>query len=140
VCILNTDIRSVDLISSRAYLVLHYPTLHYTTLHCPALHHTTPHYTTPFNTTPSLLPLGMDDSSPEVRNLLTALMDKAIPADEQGLDRAGDREISMALFGISSSISSPQFTLLCDVMYNSILFSPPLYALLFYILLVLLFF
>jgi hypothetical protein len=41
----------------------------------------------------------MDDSSPEVRNLLTALMDKAIPADEQGLDRAGDREISMALFG-----------------------------------------
>lgn len=43
--------------------------------------------------------LGMDDSSPEVRNLLTALMDKAIPADEQGLDRAGDREISMALFG-----------------------------------------
>jgi hypothetical protein len=58
----------------------------------------------------------MDDSSPEVRNLLTALMDKAIPADEQGLDRAGDREISMALFGISSNISSPQFTLLCDVM------------------------
>jgi hypothetical protein len=43
--------------------------------------------------------LGMDDSSPEVRNLLTALMDKAISADEQGLDRAGDREISMALFG-----------------------------------------
>jgi hypothetical protein len=41
----------------------------------------------------------MDDSSPEVRNLLTALMDKAISADEQGLDRAGDREISMALFG-----------------------------------------
>ena len=41
----------------------------------------------------------MDDSSPEVRHLLTALMDKAIAADEQGIDKAGDREISMALFG-----------------------------------------
>jgi hypothetical protein len=51
------------------------------------------------NTTLHYTFLGMDDSSPEVRNLLTALMDKAISADEQGLDRAGDREISMALFG-----------------------------------------
>ena len=42
---------------------------------------------------------GMDDSSPEVRELLTALMNKAISADEQGMDKAGDREISMALFG-----------------------------------------
>jgi hypothetical protein len=53
------------------------------------------------NTTSHYMFLGMDDSSPEVRNLLTALMDKAISADEQGLDRAGDREISMALFGKS---------------------------------------
>ena len=43
---------------------------------------------------------GMDDSSPEVRNLLTALMEKSIPADEQGADRASDREISMAMFGL----------------------------------------
>lgn len=55
----------------------------------------------------------MDDSSPEVRNLLTALMDKAISADEQGLDRAGDREISMALFGT---------TLLCISFYHIILY------------------
>ena len=43
---------------------------------------------------------GMDDTSPEVRGLLTALMDKSIEADEQGIDKAGDREISMALFGL----------------------------------------
>jgi hypothetical protein len=42
---------------------------------------------------------GMDDSVPEVRALMTALMDKAIAAEEQGLDKAADREISMALFG-----------------------------------------
>ena len=42
---------------------------------------------------------GMDDTVPEVRTLMTALMDKAITAEEQGLDKAGDREISMALFG-----------------------------------------
>ena len=41
----------------------------------------------------------MDDSSPEVRSLLTALMEKSISAEEQGIDKAGDREISMALFG-----------------------------------------
>ena len=43
---------------------------------------------------------GMDDSSPEVRGLLTALMEKSISAEEQGIDKAGDREISMALFGL----------------------------------------
>ena len=43
---------------------------------------------------------GMDDSSVEVRGLLTALMDKSIGADEQGIDKAGDREISMAMFGL----------------------------------------
>jgi hypothetical protein len=42
----------------------------------------------------------MDDSSTEVRQLLSALMDKAILAEEQGIDKAGDREISMALFGL----------------------------------------
>ena len=41
----------------------------------------------------------MDDSSTEVRSLLTALMEKSISAEEQGIDKAGDREISMALFG-----------------------------------------
>lgn len=43
---------------------------------------------------------NMDDGSSEVRAVLTALMEKAIPANEQGIDRAGDREISMALFGL----------------------------------------
>ena len=47
----------------------------------------------------SLSRTGMDDSSPEVRGLLTALMEKSISAEEQGIDKAGDREISMALFG-----------------------------------------
>ena len=42
----------------------------------------------------------MDDSSVEVRDLLNALMDKSISAEEQGIDKAGDREISMALFGM----------------------------------------
>ena len=41
----------------------------------------------------------MDDSSKEVRSLLTSLMNKSITAEEQGIDKAGDREISMALFG-----------------------------------------
>lgn len=44
--------------------------------------------------------VGMDDSSVEVRDLLNALMDKSISAEEQGIDKAGDREISMALFGM----------------------------------------
>jgi hypothetical protein len=44
--------------------------------------------------------IGMDDSSTEVRQLLSALMEKAILAEEQGIDKAGDREISMALFGL----------------------------------------
>ena len=46
----------------------------------------------------------MDDSSVEVRDLLNALMDKSISAEEQGIDKAGDREISMALFGMLKSI------------------------------------
>ena len=43
---------------------------------------------------------SMDDSSPEVRAVMRALMAKAIPAHEQGLDQVTDREMSMALFGI----------------------------------------
>eukprot|EP01038_Epipyxis_sp_PR26KG_P005889 gene5889-8124_t len=43
---------------------------------------------------------SMDDSHPEVRKLMNALIDKAISAEEQGEDRAEDREISMALFGL----------------------------------------
>ena len=43
---------------------------------------------------------SVDDSIVEVKELLTALMDKAVAADEQGIDRAVDREISMALFGL----------------------------------------
>ena len=46
-----------------------------------------------------LFKIGMDDSSKEVRSLLTSLMNKSITAEEQGIDKAGDREISMALFG-----------------------------------------
>jgi hypothetical protein len=46
----------------------------------------------------------MDDSSVEVRDLLSALMDKSISAEEQGIDKAGDREISMALFGMLKNI------------------------------------
>lgn len=46
----------------------------------------------------------MDDNCPQVRKLMAALMDKAIPAEEQGMDRAGDREISMALFGKHQSV------------------------------------
>ena len=42
---------------------------------------------------------NMDDSYPEVRRILSVLMDKAIAADEQGMDRVTDRAISMALFG-----------------------------------------
>jgi len=41
-----------------------------------------------------------DDNVPEVKTLLTALLDKAIDASEQGIDRATDREISMALYGL----------------------------------------
>lgn len=42
----------------------------------------------------------MDDGAAEVRAVLRALVSKAIPAEEQGVDQATDREISMALFGI----------------------------------------
>ena len=51
-----------------------------------------------------VLTAGMDDSSVEVRDLLSALMDKSISAEEQGIDKAGDREISMALFGMMKNI------------------------------------
>jgi len=43
---------------------------------------------------------GMDDSLYEVRELLSALMDKAVVAEEQGAQYCKDREISMALFGL----------------------------------------
>lgn len=43
---------------------------------------------------------NMDDSVPEVRNLLSALMDKAVVANEQGAQFCKDREISMAMFGM----------------------------------------
>jgi hypothetical protein len=42
---------------------------------------------------------SMDDSSAEVRRVMNALMDKTISAEEQGMEQACDREISMALFG-----------------------------------------
>ena len=42
---------------------------------------------------------NMEDHYPEVRRLINVLLDKAIDADEQGIDKATDREISMALFG-----------------------------------------
>ena len=40
------------------------------------------------------------NESPEVRDLMNALVTKSIFADEQGIDRVTDREISMALMGI----------------------------------------
>ena len=81
--------------------------------------------------------LGIDDSSPEVRNLLTALMDKAISADEQGLDRAGDREISMALFGKSPTREIDSFFLFTSTtrLYNTILHCTVLYCTVLYIVL-----
>jgi hypothetical protein len=47
---------------------------------------------------------NMDDESVEVRELLAALMERAIPASEQGMDKAKDREISMAIFGTCAHI------------------------------------
>lgn len=43
---------------------------------------------------------SMSDEHIEVRELLSALLEKSILADEQGIDRVTDREISMALMGI----------------------------------------
>jgi hypothetical protein len=43
---------------------------------------------------------NMEDYYFEVRELLKALIDKSVPADEQGAQICKDREISMALFGL----------------------------------------
>lgn len=51
--------------------------------------------------------VGMDDCYPEVRRILAALLQRAIGASEQGIDKAGDREISMALFGLQRMGSDP---------------------------------
>lgn len=68
----------------------------------------------------------MDDTYPEVRRLLSLLMDKVIAPNEQGLDKAKDREISMALFGLqkmgSNSIIVEQSSSQPDTSYST--FSP----------------
>lgn len=66
---------------------------------------------------------GMDDCYPEVRRLLAVLLAKAIDASEQGIDKAGDREISMALFGLQKMGSNPILRTYCRSssggMYNN---------------------
>jgi hypothetical protein len=42
----------------------------------------------------------MDDGFPEVRNMISALISRSVSAEEQGMQVCGDREISMALFGL----------------------------------------
>ena len=64
---------------------------------------------------------GMDDSSVEVRDLLNALMDKSISAEEQGIDKAGDREISMALFGTKKIVSDVELFVLDIFPYRRVL-------------------